>query len=323
MKLQPSKSKTRFHENAFSIQIRGGGGGETSIKSYPAQEIVTFGSSFSLHLFAFAMVAIGILYGADPNKALACYGISEKVIMIGQEDEQKESSNDLLQMHFLSKMVASHLIAIGITSAFAITCETLAHGRLPTKHTFHKAIGIGIMPTAFPFLIEIFQNMRLHKRENKSVFHHSFQPLAALSLVIFSTISLLKPYRPVIAVNLLVLRNMLIGALLLARPKVLFQSPPAEMRTFYLSRLLSVLLVTHGILLAGLQSPLTNAMPSVGYAGMIMAVGLAMITNRIKKEVSIKGTPKSLPQEFYYAHFISIAIGFGVAAGGLRHFLLV
>ena len=270
----------------------------------PGHGVLTFTQNLAGSVFS----TFSTIYG------LACIVAPERTAhLFYGYDEVDESNGDGGGARFLMRMMGSIACGIGLTSAFAIGAEIKAGlGKVPPPSTFDKSIGVGLIPrvllVSYALVTGVPKNLRIVRKD-------AFVALLQTSLFIASMFTG-KIVAPDSIILLEAAFHFLIGPLLFFKPSILFKDSGAPSKhEKFMTRMLASYSVMGAVLVASLQYPAINALPSIGLASVAWVASLVHFTF-VRKDVKECGT--SVP-----GHITMMAIGAAVAAGGLCDYLVV
>lgn len=261
------------------------------------QEMITFGQNLAGSCFALLFTMYGFACGFAPKKSARLF--------YGYDDNDKTTGT------FIMRMIGSFACGIGLTAAFGIASEIEALGHLPTVPELRHAMGIGILPRIVFLLQSLFVEIPSILRLNRLGLGVA---LLESSLLAYSLLT--GKLFPNVLIKLEISVGLVLGSLLFFKPSVFFKedATPSKHENLF-TRIAASYKLTTAVLWAALWNPNINAIPSVGLASLAWVATMVHMTF-VRGDVEECGSS-------VMAHIAMMATGIAVAAGGLRHYLIV
>lgn len=263
--------------------------------------MLTFGQNLAGSVFS----TFAVMYG------LACSLAPKRTARLFYGYDEKDKGNNVRVGKFLMRLMGAITCGLGLTAAFAIGSELEQLGHMPSLPALEHAIGIGLIPRLLFVMHSLFAGIPSSLRINKI---DAWVSLVETSLFLFTVFS--GKLVPEFAVNFEVAFCLLLGPLFFFKPSILFkeETPPSRHEKF-MTRLAASYTIMSAVLLAALMHPAINALPSVGLTALTWVATLIHLTF-VRKDVKECGSS-------VLAHIAMMASGLAVAAGGLRHYLVM
>eukprot|EP00550_Attheya_septentrionalis_P008205 CAMPEP_0198297906 /NCGR_PEP_ID=MMETSP1449-20131203/38815_1 /TAXON_ID=420275 /ORGANISM="Attheya septentrionalis, Strain CCMP2084" /LENGTH=403 /DNA_ID=CAMNT_0043999011 /DNA_START=86 /DNA_END=1297 /DNA_ORIENTATION=+ len=320
---------TRKQEQGLArlLMVRGG----TLVRG---QEVLTFGQNLAGSVFSTSAIMYGLACGLAPLRAAHFfYGYNPHTHETIQEQATSTSTRT---GKYLVRLLGSLACGLGLTATFAIGSELQVLGHMPSLAVLEYAIGIGLVPR---FVFAIHSMLLHHGIPSTLRIRRKHVLLFTLETAVLMYMAVMGRPTPAFvewALLLEVAFCALLSPVLFFQPSVLFRkdlpnndnkkSKSVSSSSLALSfhdtlfvRLVASYMMMSSVLMACLTHPSINALPSVGLTALTWVVTLIpMIFFQ-----NAAFNDDNIHKRSLLVHMIMISCGLAVAAGGLRHYLIV
>jgi hypothetical protein len=308
------------------------------------QEVLTFGQNLAGSVFSTSAIMYGLACGLAPLRAASFfYGYNndphKHATTIQQEQQANTNMNSSTStVKYLVRLLGSLACGLGLTATFAIGSELQVLGHMPSLAVLEHAIGIGLVPR-FVFCIHSLWLHNKHDRIPSTLrIHRKHVLLFAFETAVLICMAVTGRPTPAfceLALLLEVAFCALLGPVLFLQPSLLFRNKDHRPKDKYKSksssslalsfhdtlfvRLVASYMMMSSVLMACLIHPSINALSSVGLTALTwVATLIPMIFFENFPSNDDNAHKRSL-----LVHMVMISCGLAVAAGGLRHYLIV